>query len=139
MKTITPYLVKFAVAATLLTVIFRYFLSYGIEHQNITIIIVSSVVYGGLMFASGWFFGEKDGNYLPIYDVGFRFHLTTFLVHNVISLLWFACGFQSTYEEIQTVYLSILVWIPILLFHLYFYAKARKKSINGLDKNDLFE
>lgn len=139
MKSITPQLVKFAVAAILLTIIFRFCLSYGIEYQNYIIILTSSILYGGLMFSFGWYLGKKDGEYLPIYDVGFRFHFTTFLVHNIISLLWFAFGFESKYEKINVVYLTILIWIPILLFHLYFYLKAQKKSINGLNKDDLFE
>ena len=87
MKTITQYLLRFALTATVLTIIFRYFLSYGIENQSGILITISAVTYGLLMFASGWYFGRKDGEYLPIYDVGFRFHLTTYLIHNGISLL----------------------------------------------------
>lgn len=139
MRIFTPYLVKFAVAACLLTVIFRYFLSYGIQIENTEIIALSSVIYGSLMFTSGWYFGTKDGEYLPIMDVGFRFHFVTFLTHNIISLLWFAFGFQSKYENIKIIYLTILIWIPFLLIHLYFFVNARKKSINGLDKTDLFD
>lgn len=139
MKSITHYLIKFAATAIILTVFFRLCLSYGIENKNAPIIIASSVIYGLAMFCAGWYFGKKDGDYLPIYDVGFRFHFATFLIHNTISLLWFIFNLQSKYENIKTIYITILIWIPLLLFHLYFYVKARKKSINGLYKADLFE
>ena len=80
MKSITPYLLKFAVTATILTGLFRYFLSTSLESNNVTMVLISSVLYGLTMFISGWFFGQKDGEYLPILDVGFRFHFATFLV-----------------------------------------------------------
>lgn len=40
MKTITPYLLGFALTATALTIVFRYFLSYGIENQSGIIIMM---------------------------------------------------------------------------------------------------
>ena len=72
MKTITSFLLKFALAASVLALIFRYFLSYGIENKAPMIIIVSSVLYGVAMFINGFYFGKKDSEYLPIYDVGLR-------------------------------------------------------------------
>lgn len=70
MKFVTPYLLRFTLAAAVLTVVFRYFLSYGIEVDSGTIIIVSASLYGFLMFGSGWYFGHKESDYLPIYDIG---------------------------------------------------------------------
>ncbi len=139
MKTITPYLLRFAFVATILTIIFRYFLSYGIENQSTIIIILSGMIYGISMFISGWIIGKKDGEYLPIFDVGFRFHFTTFLVFSVVSELWFILGFNSRYEKIETVHITILIWSILLLIHFIAYLWARKNSINNLDKNDLFE
>ncbi|HUH25165.1 MAG TPA: hypothetical protein VLY87_00930 [Flavobacterium sp.] len=139
MKSITPYLVRFAVAASILTIVFRYFLSTGIENNNATLVLLSSVIYGLAMFVTGWFFGQKDGNYLPISDVGFRFHLTTFLVHNIISELWFVFGLQASKETINTIHYTILFWLPFLIIHYIFYLVAKKKSIKGLNKDDLFE
>jgi|SRR5690554_401029 len=139
MKSITPFLLKFAATATVLTIIFRYFLSTGLENNNTTIVLISSALYGLAMFASGWFFGQKDGEYLPISDVGFRFHLTTFLVHNIVSELWFLFDFQAAKENIYTIHYTILFWLPFLIIHYLFYLRAKKKSIKGLDKNNLFE
>uniref|UniRef100_UPI004048EA0B hypothetical protein n=1 Tax=Mariniflexile sp. TaxID=1979402 RepID=UPI004048EA0B len=139
MKTITPYLLRFALTATLLTIVFRYFLSYGIENQSGIIITTSAVTYGLLMFASGWYFGRKDGEYLPIYDVGFRFHLTTYLIHNGISLLWIVLGFGSKYENLSVSIMVAIYWGIFLLLHFIFYVWARKNSIENLDKEDLFE
>ncbi|WP_126973003.1 hypothetical protein [Gynurincola endophyticus] len=139
MKSITPYLLKFAAAAIILTTIFRFCLSYTIEHGLVAMIIISAALYGGLMALAGWHFGKQDGEYLPIFDVGFRFHLTTFLIHVGISELWFAAGFQSRFEKVQVIHITALIWLVFLLIHFFFYLYARKKSINGLNRNDLFE
>lgn len=139
MKTITPYLLRFALIVTPLTIVFRYFLSYGIENQSRIIITVSAVTYGLLMFVLGWYFGRKDGEYLPIFDVGFRFHLTTYLIHNGISLLWIGLGLGSRYENLNLSMMVTIYWGIFLLLHFIFYIWARKNSIDSLNKEDLFE
>lgn len=139
MKTITPFLLKFALTALILTIIFRYFLSYGIENKSSIIITFSAIIYGVSMFISGWIFGKKDGEYLPIFDVGFRFHLTTYLIHNIISELWFIFGFNSHYEKIGTIHSTAIIWGIFLIIHFIFFLWARKNSINNLNKEDLFE
>ena len=139
MKTLTPYLLRFALAAVVLTLVFRYFLSYGIEIQTKTIVISSAIIYGISMFSSGLFFGKKDGEYLPIFDVGFRFHLATYVIHNGISLLWIWLGFGSKYEKLEISLMVATYWGIFLFLHLIFYLWARRNSINNLDKEDLFE
>ncbi len=139
MKTITPYLLRFALAATVLTIVFRYFLSYVIENQSGIIITFSAATYGLLMFASGWHFGRKDGEYLPIFDVGFRFHLSTYLIHNGLSLLWIGLGFGSKYENLNVSIMVAIYWGIFLLLHFIFFLWARKNSVDNLDKEDLFE
>jgi hypothetical protein len=139
MKIITSFLLKFALAATVLAIIFRYCLSYGIENQTTAIIVLSAVLYAIGMFIVGWHFGKKDRIYLPIHDVGFRFHAATYLIHNSISELWFVFGFNSDYEKIGMIHLQATIWGFFLLCHLLFFLWAKKKSINGLDKTELFE
>ncbi len=140
MKTlITPNLIKFTLATLVLTVIFRIGLSTSITNQMLLPIIMSAVVYAILMWLNGYYFGKKEHEYLPIYDIGFRFHLATFFGHNTISILWFLFGFESKYENIKTVYLTALIWSVFLITHLILYLVARKTSIKNLNKDDLFE
>lgn len=139
MKAITIYLLRFALVITALTCIFRYFLSYGIDNKSTLIISLSSVLYFIAMFISGWYFGKKEGDYLPLYDVGFRFHLTTYLVYNLISELWFILGFNSNYEKAGNVHSTAITWGAFLLLHLLFFLWTRKKTIDNIDKEDLFE
>lgn len=139
MKTITHNLVKFAIAAIILAILFRFFLTYGIENRSNLIISFSALFYAIAMFMSGWIFGKKDQEYLPIYDVGFRFHLTTYLIHNSISELWFLFDFNSKDETITVVHLTTIIWSLFIIGHFILFLWTRKNAINSLDKKDLFD
>lgn len=136
---ITKHLLGFAVLTAIWTIIFRFFLSYGLEQQLLSIILLSTIVYTILMFITGRYFGRKDREYLPLFDIGFRFHLTAYIVHIGISELWFLAGFNSHYETISMVHNTAFYWGMILAIHFIIYLVVRKRTINGLDKNNLFE
>lgn len=139
MKTISPFLLRFALTVTVLTITFRYFLSHGVKDKSLIITLVAAILYGVIMFISGWFFGRRDVEYFPIYDVGFRFHLAAFLIYNIVSLSWFVLGFNAHDENINIIYATALIWGAILITHFFFFLCTRKNSINNLYKKDLFE
>jgi hypothetical protein len=91
------------------------------------------------MYLAGWTYGKKDREFLPIHDVGFRFHLVTYFTHNMISELWFILGFNTKHENIAVIHLTGISWGIFLIIHFIFFLKARKNSINHLDKEDLFD
>lgn len=137
--TFTPALIKFALAAALLTLLFRLGLSSFLEHKQFVLVIVIAVLYGISMYISGRYFGTKDHKYLPIHDIGFRFHLTTFLVYNLISYSRYILKLQSSLENITQLYNTSLICFFFLVIHGYYYIKVKKNSIRNLDKRDLFE
>lgn len=139
MKLITSTLVKYAGVITVLTVLLRLFLTIGIEKHSGVILYTTAVLYAVSMFCAGYFFGRKDSSSLPIYDVGFRFHATTYLVFNIISELWFILGFNSSYERIQSVHTMAIIWGVIVLTHFIIYLMTRRRTIDNLSKTDLFE
>lgn len=139
MKALTPNLLKFILVAIVLTLVFRYFLSYGIAAKSNLIITVSAGLYGLLMFSSGFFFGKRDGEYLPFYDIGFRSHLATYIICNGIGELWFLLGLNSGYEKIEVIHQTAIIWGMFLFAHFCFFLYTRKNAVVGLDKDDLFE
>lgn len=140
MKTlITPNLINFTLTALFLTIIFRIGLSTSITDEMIVGVIISALAYAILMWFNGSYFGRKEYEYLPIYDIGFRFHLMTFIVHNGVSLLWFVFGFESKYENINVIFMTAIIWSIFLIIHLVYYISVRKATIKNLDKEDLFE
>lgn len=139
MKLLTPHLLKFAAFAAVLTLVFRYFLSIGIDKHSTIVIVITSVVYGIFMFVSGFYFGRKDAEYLPIFDIGFRSHAATYIVHIGVSLLWVGLGFASEYEKLSSTLSVALFWGVVLLVHFVFFLFTRKSAIKNLNKNDIFE
>ena len=140
MKTlITNNLLKFTLGTIILTILFRLVLSTSITNKMTLGLIICSIVYGVLMWFNGKYFGRKEYEYLPIYDIGFRFHLFTFLAHNLVSVLWFVFAFESKYENIKVIYITALIWSVFLIIHLVYYLSVRKSSIKNLDKENLFE
>lgn len=139
MKSITPYLIVFSLTITLLTLVFRISLSYCIANELVSLTMLASFIYGALMFASGWFFGMKDREYLPIFDIGFRFHLAAYIIHNVISFLWLGLGFSSKEESFKVLYSIVGYWSVLIIIHFVFFYLARKRTIGSLNKDDIFE
>ena len=139
MKAMTKHLAGFAATALILTISVRALLSFLLETRQFALTYVIAGIYAICMFVAGWLFGEKESQYLPIYDIGFRYNLSTFLIFNGISELWFTLGFNSDYERISSVHFTVILWGAIVLIHYFFFLRYRKKSINGLNKEDLFE
>ncbi len=90
-------------------------------------------------FFIAWIFGKKDYEYLPLNDIGFRFHIITYFLFNIVSILWFLFGFHSKYESLKNVYYIALFWGVGLLIHFKFYLVEKNNSIKGLRKEDIFE
>jgi hypothetical protein len=139
MKTIHQYLSKFAVTILILTIVFRYSLSTLLSNKEFVLVFIPAVLYFLAMFSAGWYFGKKDKEFLPIFDVGFRFHFVTYIVFTLVSEVWFLLGFASKYESIKTIHITAIIWGFLIVIHFIFYLMARKNSINNLDKSDLFE
>ena len=136
---ITQNLIKFTITTIILTILFRIGLSTSITNELTLAVILSAIIYAILMFINGSYFGRKEYEYLPIYDIGFRFHLSTFLAHNAVSILWFVFGFESKYENIKVIYITALIWSIFLIIHFAYYLSVRKSTIRNLDKEDIFE
>jgi hypothetical protein len=136
---LTANLIKYTFTTLVLAILFRICLSTSITHKITIAVIVCAIVYAILMWFNGSYFGKKEYEYLPIFDIGFRFHFATFLAHNIVSILWFVFGFESKYESIHVIYITAIIWGVFLLIHFMYYLSVRKSSIRNLNKEDLFE
>ena len=139
MKALTKNLMYFAVLFFMGAIVFRYSLSDFIENRLLNLIWIIAIIYFFFNFFIGWFFGKKDYESIPLNDIGFRFHFVTYFLFNMVSVLWFLFGFNSHFENIRIVYITALFWGIGLLIHFIFYLIERKNSINGLNKEEIFE
>jgi len=139
MKTITKNLIAFSIGLVVLTIAFRFSLSTMLQNRLFGSVWIIATIYGILIFIIGWIFGKKDKQTLPLYDIGFRFHVATYLICNLIAEIWFLLGLQSDCEKIKSVHFTVVFWGVGLLIHYILYLITRKNAINGIKKTEIFE
>ncbi len=139
MKVITKNLRLFAILIFLHTSLFRFGLSSLLDAEKYSAVIAISIIYSLLMGLTGWLTGRRDGKDSFLFDAGFRWHFTTYLVWAVVSEAWFLLGFNAAGEKIAQVHTTLLIWGCLLLIHLIIFLILRKKTIKGVHKADIFE
>lgn len=139
MKTITNNLLAFSIGLVVLTIAFRFSLSTMLQNRLFGSVLIVAIIYSILIFIIGCIFGKKDKMNLPLYDIGFRFHLATYIICNIIAEVWFLFNMQSEYENVRTVHLTAIFWGIGLLIHLIIYLATRKNAIKGIKKSEIFE
>jgi hypothetical protein len=139
-KYLTPPFWGFVAAAFVIAVGFHFCHSAAVRAHSMGYVELSGIGYFGLMFAAGWFFGVRDAKYLPIYDIGFRWHLATFIVTYAVAQMWFAVGLNAPQESLKAIEENIirLIWAIVLIIHFVVYLVLRRRSIRGLSKKELF-
>ena len=139
MRFFTKNLLYFAIGLFFWSILFRHFLSYLIEEKFGWGIMIISLIYGMGCFLLGWYFGKKDSQDLPLYDIGFRFNFMTFFICSLVGELWFVFGFNALHEPVESVHITTLWWGVGVFLHFIFYLISRKQTIKGLDSKELFE
>ncbi|TYP96802.1 hypothetical protein BC792_10423 [Sphingobacterium allocomposti] len=139
MKTLTPPLIRFALVAVGCTAGFRVALSSLLTQGHFNFVVPVAILFGLVMFLAGRYFGRRDNEYLPIYDVGFRFHLVTFLQYHIVSYGWYWFGFPSVHEHIGALNATLIIWGICLAVHAYYYVQARRHTIKHINRDELFD
>lgn len=137
MKMLTLRFGQFALSALLLTIVFRYVLNLCIGNEIWIGTIVCSIVYFCLMFFVGWHFGEKDSAENKIHDIGFRYHLATYIICIGIGYASYYIGWKT--ENLKSLTITALCWGIGLLVHFIMFLIEQKKTIKGYAKDDIFE
>ena len=137
MKALTIRLGQFAICALVLTILFRYVLNLCIEANSIWGTVVCSILYGGLMFLAGLYFGKKDYIENEVHDIGFRYHLVTYILCVGIGYGVYYLGWNT--ESLQAMTYTAISWGIGLSVHLVFYLFEQKKTIKGYAKDEIFQ
>ncbi|OUX37414.1 MAG: hypothetical protein CBE33_03410 [Candidatus Pelagibacter sp. TMED273] len=137
--TITKSLIQFITVTTFLTVIFRISLSEFLNEQLWSFVFIPPLIYFILMYVSGRYFGIKEYKYLPIGDIGFRFHVSTFIVFLIVSYLMYYLGYMSNSEPRGILDITISIWGIFLIIHMILFFKSKNDNIMGINKEDIFD
>jgi hypothetical protein len=139
MKLLTINQLTFAGILVILTIACHFGISTFLENREFTWVWLIAALFAISVFFAGWYFGKNDYESLPLYDIGFKYHLITYIAFNLITELWFMLGFQSNFESVKSVHLTALFWGIGLIIHFILYLFARKDSIKGIEKSDIFD
>jgi hypothetical protein len=115
--------------------IFFYALYSNLISESYDSIWIYALLYGTALFISGLALGYKDSVRKSRLDLGFQYHLMTFVIVNsvgIISLL-IAMGFST--QNLMTGILSMLFWTLGILVHYYY----SSKTLKGIDKEAIFD
>ena len=137
MKVFTKRLGQFAVCAFLLTVAFRYALSISVGMKNFPTALVCSIVYFGLMYFAGWYYGRKDVVENEIHDIGFRFHSVTYVLCIAMGYTSYFMGWNT--EPLKSLNIGAVCWGIGLALHFVFFLFAQKNAIRGYAKEEIFQ
>lgn len=129
------FMVFFSIGA----IVFRSSLSYFLENRTYSLVWIIAIIYFFFNAFLGWFFGKRDYETLPLYDIGFRFHFATYLLFNTVSILWFLFGFNSHFESVKVVYLTAIIWGFFIIVHFVFFLITRRNAVLGIEKSEIFE
>ncbi len=139
MQILSKNLLLFAALLLIYTFLFRFGLGSLLTAEKWVWVMVISVVYGAFIFFTAWMTGRRDGKENFLFDAGFRWNLTTFIVWGAASEAWFLMGLHSAHESIRVVHITLLVWAGFLILHLILFLILRKRTIKGVHKTDIFE
>jgi hypothetical protein len=139
MKIISRNLLLFAFLLLVYTLLFRFGLGALLTAEKWLWVIIIAVLYGAMIFLTAWTTGKRDGMENFLFDAGFRWNLTTFIVWGAASEAWFLLDLHSVHESIRVVHITLLIWSGFLLLHFILFLILRRRTIKGVHKTDIFE
>jgi hypothetical protein len=138
MKIFTKQLIIFAILLAVYTLIFRVCLSYCIGQMAWILLGVISLIYSGTIFFTAFYLGKSDVQENPFFDLGLRFHITTYVVWSAVSFAWFYLGNPQQHEQVTDILHPMLYWGFLLILHTIAFLITRKDTIRGIRKDEIF-
>ncbi|MGB1318780.1 MAG: hypothetical protein ACPG5W_11255, partial [Flavobacteriales bacterium] len=121
------------------SILFRYLLSWSLSNSYFTGVWIVAALYFVSVYVLVWRFSIQDKKHLPVFDLGFRFHLVTYLIWVLVSYAWFLFGDVSEHEHILQLHISSIIWGVLIAIHFSVFWINRKKGLKGLDRTEIFE
>jgi len=94
-----------------------------------------ALLFGVLLFAAGFLLGRRDLVRMSRSDLGFQYHLMTFIIVNLIGITWFFVSMGINKATLLNALCQCVPWGIGLLIHYYY----SSKTIKGMNKEELFD
>jgi len=135
MKTMSNNLKYFGGLTLVLSVAFFYYLVASLQAQDFGNIWLIALGFGLLLFASGLIFGYSDSMRRSRADLGFQYHLMTFVIVNLVGAPWLIVALGTGSNNLINIAYQCGPWAIGLAIHYYF----SSKSIKGMNKDEIFD
>ena len=139
MRYLTPSVRIFLLVLLVATGAFRVSLSHLLDAESWTAVGLLAVGYGLALFIAGWVLGVRDDDHLPVMDLGLRFHAATYVVFHAVSYGWMLWGDPAASETLHALHWTAFIWGVLLAVHIALWYGLRRRSIDGLDRDRIFE
>ena len=139
MKIFTKELLAYAITITLLSLLFRVLLSYFIQSHQIVAVWVLAAGYALSFYFMSYLYAKKERKQHCIGDKGLRFHVTAYIVWNMLSYGWFLFGNPAEEESLSPIVIVTAFWALGLVAHFIGFMLNRDKLISGIPKTKIFD
>ena len=134
MITMTKNLKYFSGLTLIFSAVFFYNLYSALQTQSYGNIWIFAVLYGVILFCTGLFLGYKDSVRKSRADLGFQYHLMTFIIVNGIGIPWMFISIGLKTETLLSATIQFISWGIGLFIHYYF----SSRSMKGMNKEEVF-
>jgi len=134
MITMTKNLKYFSGLTLIFSAVFFYNLYSALQTQSYSNIWIFAILYGAILFCTGLFLGYKDSVRKSRADLGFQYHLMTFIIVNCIGIPWMFISIGLKTETLLSASIQFIPWGIGLFVHYYF----SSRSMKGMNKEEVF-
>jgi site-specific recombinase len=131
----TTNLKYFSGLALLFSITFFYFLHSDLKAESYENIWWYAVMFGVYLFISGLLLGYKDSVRETKLDLGYRYHLMTFIIVNAVGLISLLIFFGINRDSLISSGIGFFFWAIGLFVHY----RLSSKTIKGMDKDKIFD
>jgi len=129
---------KFTVIFVILSICFNYLRTSLIEAELYTPLMITGFIFMLLFYLCGLYFGYKEESPNKM-NIWLKYNIAAFISFIGVSLLWNISGLSYENDNLLSIAVVAIIWIMISTMRIPFYLKYRKKCINGIDREEIFD
>lgn len=134
MLSLSRNLKLFSVLMTIYSIVFQYYYNQYLNAEDWNYVVLCAAGLFVASFATGMILGSKDPVRNHRNDLGFLYHLMTYITVNAIAVIWLLAGLSSDKVTPVMILLMVILWGVGLLVH---YLISRK-TLKGMTKTEAF-
>lgn len=131
----TRNLKYFSGLTLIFSIVFFAYLYTALANESYNNIGIYAGIYGIALFTSGLALGYNDSAKNSRLDLGFHYHLNTFIIVNCVGIASLFISMGISWKTLLNAVLYLFFWGLGLFVHYFF----SSKSIKGFDKKEIFD